>query len=87
MKIYKYQIPKPNDDGISYIEMPTCSEPLSVGLQGDNMVLWAMVWSEHYKENKVFIVVTTGVEYPYSGKFIGTITSSSGVVWHVLEHK
>lgn len=86
MKIYKYQIPKPNYENIALISLPENAEPLSVGMQNDEMVLWARVPHEHAQSVEIsFIVVNTGNKYPYSmGRFLGTVISTTGVVWHIL---
>lgn len=86
MKIYKYEIPIPNEDGISEVLLPVDAYPVSVGLQNDRFFLWARTDGVSVIKNKVsFIVINTGRDYPYSeGRFIGTVISSTGVVWHVL---
>jgi hypothetical protein len=88
MKIYKFLIPKPNIDGYSSVDMPKDAEVVSVGIQDDTMVLWARLQdrASFLNKTRVFIVVNTGNDFPFTtGRFIGTVTSSNGIVWHVME--
>lgn len=84
MRILKYIIPMPDEKGLSRIWMPANSEPVSVGIQNDKMVLWAAVFPCEVDKLWTFCVGNTGQEIDYVGKFIGTVTSSTGVVWHVM---
>ncbi len=86
MKVYKYDIPMPNEDSLSEVWFPEGAEPVSVGLQNDKMVLWARLnGSGGRNKPNWFYVVNTGVEFPYcEGRLLGTLTSSTGTVWHVF---
>jgi hypothetical protein len=86
MRILKYKVPEPNEYGSVCISMPDHSLLLSVGLQNDQMVLWALVDESTFETGKKFIVLNTGSKITsYIGKFIGTVTTSNGIVWHVFE--
>lgn len=83
--IYKYTLSLIDRQNI---EMPTGYEILSIGVQGSNLVLWAMVDPE-MKETKVPIEINgTGngfVEFEgEEKKYIGTVQLEF-FVWHVFE--
>ncbi len=94
-QVWKFTLPAPNATGRSFVDMPADSEPLSVALQGDRMVLWALVDpdftpAEGYDPRgpRRFIVANTGGDipgFPRGAKFLGTLTSDNGIVWHVWD--
>jgi hypothetical protein len=86
MKVFKYTVPQPNDDYVSEVILPVSAQILSVGIQKDEMVIWARVeYPNEPKRARQLIVGNTGVALPFTnGRFIGTV-ESSGVVWHVFE--
>ena len=86
MRIYKYKIPAPIADGVSTVEMPKFATILSVGIQQDEMVLWAVVDPKTIVRKYHLQLVNTGNDVPEgTGEFIGTATSSNGIVWHVFK--
>lgn len=101
MKVYKYIIPMPNEHHVSTIMMPRPSEPLSVGCQSDQLVLWARTLSfvESALVETEFIVINTGVDqFPkdmpfkekmryWTDRFLGTVATRNGIVWHVFTIK
>lgn len=94
-RVWKFTLPQPSITGRSFIDMPAAVDPFSVGLQGDQMVVWAMVdpdaeVEEGYKATgpRRFIVVNTGPpisSFPKGAKFLGTVTTANGIVWHVWD--
>lgn len=87
-RIYKYIVPPPRD-GVSTIEMPRRAEPLSVGIQGDEIVLWASVDTEEpMVPHRIGVFATGG--YPAlerlrtSTRFLGTVQFPGPLVFHVF---
>lgn len=85
--IWKYEIPEPDRDGRAWINLPRNSQLLSVALQGDKMVVWALVNPTFHIGLHRLIVCNTGtdVDIPPEAMFIGTITTPEGIVWHVWD--
>ena len=93
-RVWKFAVPMPDEDGRSFVDMPLAVEPLSVGLQDDALFVWALVQpGEHEPHEEAngprqFIVANTGMEiprFPEGARFLGTVTTSNGIVWHVLD--
>ena len=94
-RVWKFPLPMPDERGRVFIDMPAVVEPLSVGLQDDEMFVWALVCPdavpEPYEENhgpRRFIVANTGSEiadFPEGASFLGTVTTSNRMVWHVWD--
>ena len=83
----KWEIEQPNSDGRSYVAMPETWVPMSVGVQGDAMVVWATGPTPGGTVRmRTLIVVNTGVTIPMRGdeRLLGTLTSA-GIVWHVFD--
>ena len=82
--IYKYKIPVGGDS----IAMPEGAKILSVGVQGDSLMLWAEVNPHRKKYPRQVEVFGTGHEIHsnmwVSREFIGTVFMSD-LVWHVYE--
>lgn len=85
--VWKYTFAQPT----TIFNMPPEAEILSVGAQGDKIVLWAKVSvSASIMEGRKFFVVNTGEIYEAEDRdrFIGTVTIkgySEEIVWHVFE--
>ncbi len=80
--IYKYTLPLQD---VVTLSMPAGAEVLSVGLQGGNITLWAMVHPTSPQMDRVFYLYGTG--NPISGgegRFIGTVQMNY-FIWHVFE--
>ena len=82
MRVYKFPLD-------TTVEMPRGAGVLSVGEQGNRLMVWAAV---DEKENRFvtrrFMIVGTGHDWPqtHSIKFIGTVHAFNGVlVMHVFE--
>jgi len=94
--VWKFKVYPPEDDGRSFIDLPVRTVLLSVGIQDDDvMVVWGWVPrpDDERIERRRLIVVNTGMDIrdfrgdlPYGGKFLGTVTTSNGIVWHVWEN-
>lgn len=88
--VYKYIIPPAAfGDGL-YMDFPKQAQLLSVGQQGEDIVLWALVDTEEPPEGRFIRVIGTG--HPIKPKFlqtsrnfIGTVQHSDGIVLHAFE--
>jgi len=83
--IYKYEL-ELTDDPV--IEMPFKANVLSVGVQGNKIVVWAEVDTALSKQPRQFYIRGTG--HPLDGtekRFLGTVLYAGGLVWHVYEGK
>ena len=77
--------------------MPSGGIPFSVGFQGEDLVLWALVEPANPKIQRAFAVLPTGLDYfPHDhlelipiGTAVHSNTSGGlfphGTVWHVFE--
>lgn len=83
--IHKYELNGP----VTMIDLPVGAEILDVQMQHDQMVLWACHSRDKaYMQQHQFFAVNTGSSFMFPGRmrrYIATITSSAGVVWHVFE--
>lgn len=94
-RVWKFALPAPDERGRVFIDMPAVVSPLSVGIQDDAIVVWALVdpdaEPEDHQENhgpRRFLCVNTGPEidkFPEGANFLGTVTSSTGIVWHIFD--
>lgn len=67
------------------VQMPRGARVLSVGVQGDDIVLWAIVEPTNKTESRFFHVIPTGSPMViYDTKFIGTVQMGP-LVFHVFE--
>jgi len=84
--IYKYVSPM-RSGGVSHT-MPVDAEVVSVGLQGDQLCIWAQIDLEQdLKEGRSFSVVGTGQGFTLvPTKYHGRVTDGP-YEWHVLEYK
>ena len=85
MKIYKYPL---NYQPIQTITIPYCAAPLSVAVQYNELVLYAMVDTEKHHTTEVQVkIIGTGHEFAYpkaTEDFQGTFVMHGGrLVWHV----
>lgn len=94
--IWKYPITILDRTGRAIIDVAPGSEPISVGVQGREIVVWCMIdpgyseearWSRGKIELKL---VNTGTHFDETklGRFLGTVTvpgfETTEVVWHVF---
>lgn len=82
MRVYKYTLPL---DDYATIRMPRGAQPLSVGMQHDELQLWARVDPGAEMEPRRFRIAGTG--HPGAeGKYVGTVLHFGGrLVWHVFD--
>ena len=86
MKVWKYEL----EPGDNKIQMPSNSEPLSVGWQHDTVVMWVQVPGEPLPgspaEVRRFLWVATGQRiYHKHTRFLGTVQDPDHFVWHIFE--
>lgn len=67
-------------------DMPLNAKILSCGMQGNTLVVWALVDSTAlFLAPRPLMVVLTGAAVVGNGRFIGTVIAPGGVVVHVFE--
>lgn len=86
-KIFKYALSPGELPARVCVMMPTVSHPISVGIQGGQIVVWAEVEETSLAE-RWFWVVPTGVEFERAKlRFLGTIQFgpqySDPLVFHI----
>ena len=65
-------------------DMPEGAQILSSGVQGDTLVVWAMVDPSRKIRARRFNVLMTGEEFKdYQGAFIATVQLPNGIVCHI----
>lgn len=90
--IYKYALPYNIGEEFE-IALPWVAKPLSVGFQGPNLVLWALVNTSADIVKATILVLWTGslsISYEKLDSrfnFIGTTTGPIGLVYHVFIKK
>ena len=58
---------------------------LSAGMQGDELVVWAIVTGEEaFSDSVAFRVVRTGEHADPQWEHIATIQRPDGIVWHIF---
>ena len=87
-RVWKYTVAHPDTNGRSWVEIPVGGRVISAGLQGDEMVVWASVPAQlesiDLHRHPLLIVNTDQPFYmPPNVNFLGTFTTSNGIVWHV----
>lgn len=91
MKVYKYHLAPENknfsDFGFCPLILPNDAEILHVGLQGEQVFVWARVHSAGVpKIGRRFHIVATGADVPQEWKHWATLQlSTSLMVLHVFE--
>lgn len=83
-KVYKYDL------GWIRSELAVDSKsfrPLAAGCQGDQIVLWAEVEPGTGQTKIVVSCVNTGGDVPPGLHYLGTVTTSHGIVWHVYTER
>lgn len=84
-KIFKYILPAGDEVRIL---MPAFAEVLSVGAQGENICVWALVDPDMPPLHRTFRIAGTGhpIEDSEKWKFVGTVQLYGGsLVFHVFE--
>lgn len=70
------------------LEMPKAAEILTVGIQGDDIVMWAKVNPEAPLETRTFLGFGTGHDLPdqIPLKYVGTtLFTGHNLVFHIFE--
>lgn len=80
MRIYKYDLPIRDRQ---QLRLPRGATPLTVGAQGGQLKLWALVDPEKPPEPVEVCIVGTGHEWPPGFRHLGTVEVTYGLVWHV----
>lgn len=84
--IYKYPL-----TGVQTIlDLPIGARVLTVQMQGDTPVLWALIdQDEDITAKRIFLSINTGVSFETPGvwAYLSTVTSDNGIVWHIGEIK
>ena len=87
--VYKYEIPPPDGNSLSLVELPCVRRLLHVAAQGDRLFVWALVDPQARILPVTLKVVGTG--HPFDERHfshLGTaIMSDSALVWHVFQHE
>ncbi len=66
------------------VDLSEDSEPVHIGSQGSQVVMWANVSPKATVRRRYFQVVGTGQPFPDDARYIGTVQIGE-LVWHVLE--
>lgn len=86
--VWKFVVGMPDERGRSFVEIPNEAELLSVGLQDDRLVVWTLTDSLNEPHIHRLLVANTGMsipDFPPGARFLGTVTTSNGIVWHVWD--
>lgn len=75
-KVYKYEIA--TAPGSQVISLPKGHKILSVKVQGNGIVLYALVNPPNQTENIIIDIVMTGSEYWSEGEYLGTVMLEGG---------
>lgn len=83
-QIFKFELEQ--ETGVQEISMPEQATVLTCLLQGNKIVLWALVDPEAAKETRVFELVWTGKDFAHTRNHfhLNTVVVSS-LVWHIFE--
>lgn len=80
--VYKYTL-----DQDTVLDLPFGTQVLTVGMQGEEMRMWALVPDSKSTLRRRFIVVATGERFAdsaYNHGYVGTVFHN-GLVFHVFE--
>jgi hypothetical protein len=67
-------------------EMTAHAKILSVGAQGDNVCVWAIVDPTYTTEYRAIDAYGTGHQVPANpGRFLGTVQMDDGLVFHLFD--
>lgn len=84
--IHKYQL---EIRSLQKVTMPMSNKPLSIGVHGGKLFLWAIVETDNDPLDYEFEVFGTG--HPLENtpgtmrEFIGTAVMPTGYVWHIFK--
>jgi hypothetical protein len=74
-------------DSPTTVKAPKGARPLSVGLDGNGtLCVWMMANTDRPAVHVTFNVYGTGEEIKgHPGRFLGSVTTRGGLVWHIFE--
>lgn len=82
--VYKY----PLNRRTTKLMLPRNAYILSVGVQDNQAVLWAVVNPDNFKEQRTILCVQTDKKFSMNGMvFLGTCQFPNGIVEHIFEYK
>lgn len=81
--VWKFVMPSP----ICAISMPVDAQILSVAEQDNHLCVWALCSPDAPIADRRFAAINTGVPAPtdMQSRFIGTVQTRHGIVWHIFE--
>jgi len=79
--VHKYQLRKTDQ---TIVSMPKYAQIVHVGMQNDNLIMWAVVDTENPPENRVFNLRVTGGEVAEGESHVATFIDD-WFVGHVFE--
>jgi hypothetical protein len=98
VRILKYPIPQPDNEGVVTIRLPIGARVLSFGQDGDGtLCLWAEVSTDNAKafeqsghsDPHLYRFVNTGVEFTRQGEYVQTVPfyafAQATIIWHIYE--
>lgn len=80
--IWKFEL----QPGVNEVALTIAAEILTVAIQGNAIMLWARVMPQNLAEIRTVLVVPTG--HPFDAmdsKYIGTIFTHTGLVFHAFD--
>lgn len=85
-RIFKYELLLTNEQ---HLLIPADAPILSVGQQGNELRMWALVDPAEELVKRSFYIAGTGHPIPDNvaarGVFLGTVQTHDGLVWHIFE--
>lgn len=81
--IWKYQL----RSGANEVEMPASAKILTAQMQGEQLVLWALVNPKREKVGRFIFVYGTGEPLPVEpGEYVASVQTHGGAfIWHVVD--
>ena len=81
--VFKYVFDQWRD---TTFDMPVGAMILTVQVQNDALVMWALLDTDDVAVKRSFVVLMTGQRIrPFLEKYIGTVQDKEGFVWHIFE--
>ncbi len=84
--IFKYEITPGLIGSNIELQMPKNSTVRHFSLQREILCLWAEVDIDAVYESRKFAIFATGQEIPVGVEYVGTVTYTYGLVWHLYEY-
>lgn len=85
MRIYKYMlITNPSDD-LVHLELPACYQIVDFKEQAGALYIWCLIDEQELRRVvRSFKIVGTGHDIPVGTKYIKTVHTELGFVWHLF---